>query len=127
MRKIFAIALMALISFSAFAFEFAGKKFSVTQTAANGKPVTVSMTFTANKVTMRYSGGGYKAQSHTSYWEDAGGYLNFYDPSGDYYYVEKDDDDGEMKLILDTGGTTLVLRQVKNTGTTAKKTSKRRK
>lgn len=128
MKKFFALALMALISVSAFAFDFAGKKFSLTDKAANGKPVTISMTFTANKVTLRLSGGGGKTQTHTSYWEDAGGYINVSDPSGDFYYLEKDDDDGEMKLILEMPGygERLVLRQVKNT-TQSKKSTKRRR
>lgn len=128
MKKFFALALMALISVSAFAFDFAGKKFSFSDKAANGKPMTISMTFTANKATLRLSGGGARTQTQTVYWEDAGGYLNIYDTAGDFYYLEKDDDDGEMKLIFELPGydERIVLRQVKNT-TTSKKSTKRRR
>ena len=136
MNRLETVILSMLISVSAFAFNFTGKTFRGTNVFPDGSKATITFVFRGNnKVSSTLSRTGSRTQSTTLLWEEAGDFINFYEPAtGDLmvFGVEDEyDDNGNFSGVVligydSLGHEAMRLRQVKSTP--AKKSSgKKRK
>lgn len=134
MNRIATLILSLFISFSALAVDFTGKTYKGTSELVDGTKATLTLVFRANnKVSSTLTQTGKRTRSATLLWEEAGDYINLYEPAtGDLMVlgIENDyDDDGNytgLALICydSYGNESMRLRQVKSAPSQKAKTKK---
>lgn len=132
LKRITLLLLSVILGISAFAFDFVGKTYK----GKNPDNSVMTISFRSNgRAPSTITSNGRKIYSATMGWEISGDFINLYDPkSGEVFYlaITQDCDESEnceVVLVIPSqyGGYGTKFYQVKSSGSSSSKSSKRKR